>query len=400
MALMPKLTRVAVLLSTRFFEDFYGAGLGLSRSEYLARYRNDWSWDWCCMLRREDVEASLYVPTIHTPERVLTNDGFAVRFLGLGAVATPWVRFSVLERSPLGRYVGQLANTAAFLRPLRAALRADAVDVLCVQEYWTGRFDVLVRALDTPVVVVDQGLPDRHELKPLKRGSFARCAAVVVQTEEQARRVSRYGGRGQRIPNAVDARHFCPGPEPARGDERVVLCVGRIHDAQKRLSDVIGALALLEPGWRLEIAGTGPDRPMLEALAVRLGVAARVRYLGFVGDSTELRELYRRASVLALPSAYEGLPMVLLEAMSCGLPVVGSDIPAIAEVVRAGRSGLLVPPGDVHRIAAGLREAVARGTELGRAARQSILATYDQRVVAPRLAATLRRAHARQPYST
>src|SRR5205823_1568851 len=117
-----------------------------------------------------------------------------------------------------------------------------------------------------------------------------------------------------------------------------------------------------------------------------------VSYLGFVARGSELRDLYRRATVLALPSAYEGLPMVLLEAMSCGTPVVGSDIAAIAEVIDHMRTGLLVPVANPERLAAALRSAVARHDELGAAARNEILTHYDQTVVAPRLVAALRAA--------
>jgi glycosyltransferase involved in cell wall biosynthesis len=321
---------------------------------------------------------------------VTTADGFAVRFLPLGVVARPWVRFPVLERSPVGRYIAQTANALAFLAPLRAAVAADRVDVLCVQEYWTARFDLIVRALHHPVVAVDQGLPDRHEIKLGKRGSFQRTAATVVQTEREVAKVARYGGRAQRIPNAVDTRLFRPGADEPTDSDPVILCVGRLLDVQKRISDVIRALALMPAPWRLEIAGTGPDRRALEQLVAELGVSVRVSFLGFVADHQARRDLYRRASVLALPSAYEGLPMVLLEAMSCGTPVVGSDIAAIAEVVAAGKTGLLVPVGAPERLAAALREAVARRAELGRSARAAALMTYDQAVVGPRLADVLR----------
>ncbi|MFZ1993087.1 MAG: glycosyltransferase family 4 protein [Solirubrobacteraceae bacterium] len=390
--------RIALLLSASHFEDFYGAGLGLSRARYLAGYRNDWSWDWCQMLARKGAEPTIYVPTSGLGERAVTPDGFRVRFLALGPIAVPWLRFPALWRSPVGRYAGQVVNAVAFLPALRAGLKADGIDVLCVQEYWTARFDVLTRALGqgTPVVAVDQGLPDRREIKVLKRGSFQRCAAAIVQTRHEGDKVARYGGRAQRIPNAVDARVFSPPPEGKRRDKPVVLFVGRLHDAQKRISDVVRALALLPGDWRLEIAGSGPDRPALEALAAELGVQDRVSYLGFVSDSLRLRDLYRGASVLALPSKYEGLPMVLLEAMSCATPVVGSDIPAIAEVVEPGRSGLLVPVGEPPHLAAALQDAVAQGAKLGRRAREAILESYDQAVVGSQLVDLLRGA-ARAP---
>jgi glycosyltransferase involved in cell wall biosynthesis len=386
-----KKMRVALLLSTLYFEDFYGTGLGLTREHYLAAYRNDWSWDWCQMLAQEGVDAYIYVPTTEHAERVRTPDGYSVRFLPLGGAAKPWVRFPMLSRTPVGRYVGQAANAAAFVRPLRAALANDLIDVLCVQEYWTARFDVLARAVGCPVVALDQGLPDRHEIKLLKRGAFERSSGTVVQTQRQAAKVGRYGGEAQRIPNAVDTTLFSPG-DHIDDEHPTILCVGRLHDAQKRLSDVIRALALLPPQWHLEIAGSGPDRDMLERLAGELGVADRVRCLGFVSRGSELRDLYRRATVLALPSAYEGLPMVLLEAMSCGTAVVGSEIAAIAEVIDNGRTGLLVPVGAPERLAAALRAAVGRRVELGAAARSEILTNYDQAVVAPRLVAALRAA--------
>jgi glycosyltransferase involved in cell wall biosynthesis len=382
--------RVALLLSTRYFEDFYGAGLGLDRSGYLERYRNDWSWDWCQMLAREQVQTTIYVPTLERGELVGTADGYGVRFLELAALVTPWVRFPVLERTPVGRYFGQVANTFAMLAPLRAALDEDGIDVVCVQEYWTARFDVLARTLGRPVVAVDQGLPDRREIKWLKRGAFRASVGVVVQTEREADKVGHYGGDARRIPNAVDAEFFSPDPARTPTDgQSEILFVGRLHDAQKRVSDALKALWLLPEDWRLTVVGGGPDEAALRRLANELGVSERVSFEGFVGDSGRLRDLYRRADVVAMPSTYEGLPMVLLEAMSCGTPVVGSQIPAIAGVVSDGETGILFPVGAPDRLASALGDAVAERDRLGDAARRSILADYDQAVVGPRLAAFL-----------
>lgn len=393
--------RAALLLSTSYFEDFYGSSLGLSRQEYLVDYRNDWSWAWCQMLAPVGVECSIYVPTIAHGECVTTADGRDVRFLPLGRLYSPWLRLPILNRTPVGRYVGQAVNAAALIAPLGHSLKADDIDVLIVQEYWTARFDVLAGRLDVPVVAVDQGLPDKREIKLFKRRAFARCSGVVVQTMREAAKVSRFGGQPERIPNAVDTETFSPGEnERASADSArpTILCVARLHEVQKRLSDVIRALAQLPSDWQLQLAGTGPDEGMLQALARDLGVADRVHFLGFVGDATELRRLYRQASVVALPSAYEGLPMVLLEAMSCGTPVVGSDIAAIAEVIKDGETGLLVPVGAVTRLSEALRRVVAERSRFGDAARREVLASYDQSVVAPRLAQLL--GHAAAPRVT
>ena len=177
-------------------------------------------------------------------EHVTTEDGYRRALSASGPVAAPWIRFPVLGRTPGGalRRAGRQRRGDAAVAA-RHALTEDRVDVLCVQEYWTARLDVLVRALRTPVVAVDQGLPDRHEVKLLKRAASAAPRGVVVQTEREAAKVGRYGGDARRIPNAVDTGLLLSRrPESADGSHPIILCVGRLHDAQKRISDVIRAL--------------------------------------------------------------------------------------------------------------------------------------------------------------
>jgi glycosyltransferase involved in cell wall biosynthesis len=380
------LPRVAVLLSTDAFEDFYGEALGLTRRQYLADYRNEWSWEYASALRRGGFAPLLYVASVGPSARHETVEGVGVRFLALGRIDRPWRRVRALRRTPVGRYVAQAANAASLLPSLRSALAEDRVHALLVQEYWTARWDVLARRLDLPLVAVDQGQPDRRDLKWFKRATLPRARRVIVQTEAERAKVERYGGAAERIPNGVDTERYTPGPGE-RSTE--VLVVARLLDVQKRISDLIRALALLEPSWRLRVVGGGPDEAELRALARREGVLDRCSFEGFVMDRDIVRAALRTCGVFALPSAYEGLPMALLEAMSCGAAVVGSDIPAIAEVVSDGRDGLLVPVGAPDRLARAIGEAYALRTQLGDAARATIEAGYSQTAIAERLRAVL-----------
>jgi glycosyltransferase involved in cell wall biosynthesis len=386
--------RAALLLSTEHFEAFYERQMGLTFEEYLERYRNDWSWDWWRALRTQGQDALLYVPALHRSGRHSTPEGAVVRFLPLGGMYAPWERLPALKRTPPGRYVAQAVNAAAFLRGLRAALARDGVDVLMIQEYWTARYDVLAASLKVPILAVDQGLPDRHEVKLLKRRSLPRARRVLTQTTAERDKVAAFGGAAERVPNAVDTERWSPPSDDSARAPRTVLTVGRLLDMQKRTSDLIQAIHLLGPNWQLRILGSGPDEQALRDHARRLGVAHRVAFLGFTLDQERVRTECRSCSVFALPSAYEGLPMALLEAMSCGAAVVGSDIPAIAEVVTDGRDGLLAPVASPERLAARIREADSRRAELGAAARTTIQATYSQPVLGRRLAELLHTAAA------
>jgi glycosyltransferase involved in cell wall biosynthesis len=134
------------------------------------------------------------------------------------------------------------------------------------------------------------------------------------------------------------------------GRPPVILAVGRLA-VQKDYPTLLKAFALVRaqrPAYLL-ILGEGPERPFLEALARRLGIAEDVRMPGFVENPYPYM---RRASVLVLSSLFEGLPTVLIEAMACGLSVVSTDCPSgPREILQDGKYGHLVPVGDHYALA-------------------------------------------------
>jgi glycosyltransferase involved in cell wall biosynthesis len=138
--------------------------------------------------------------------------------------------------------------------------------------------------------------------------------------------------------NGVDLELFRP-IERKENSQFTLLAVGHLVPV-KGQELIIGALPLL-PGVRLVLAGDGPDRKKLEALARSLNVAERVEFLGAVPQS-QLRGHYGSADALVLASSREGWANVLLESMACGTPVVASRVYGTPEVVAAPQAGVLM----------------------------------------------------------
>lgn len=125
------------------------------------------------------------------------------------------------------------------------------------------------------------------------------------------------------------------------------------------------------PGLRLIIAGVGPSEEHLRALAGELRVADKVDFLGLV-ERDQVPALLRSASVVVMPSAFEGLPLVALEAAWAGRPVVGSRSTGLIDAVLDGETGCLVEPGDIGALTIALGDLLAdptRAQALGTAAR-------------------------------
>ena len=208
----------------------------------------------------------------------------------------------------------------------------------------------------------------RHSLPFLRRfltwsaRSSARVVANSTETANEIRRIA------PRVP--IDVIPYSTGL--AAGDaagERLAaggksfeaLFVGRLVE-RKGTPVLISAAALLprESPVRVVVIGEGPDRPALEAQARSLGVGDRIDFRGRV-SAEALRQAYGNAGAFVLPAVTdsrgdtEGLGVVLLEAMSYRVPVIGSRIGGITDIIIDGESGLLVPPGDPAALAAALR---------------------------------------------
>ena len=175
---------------------------------------------------------------------------------------------------------------------------------------------------------------------------------------------------------------------PARGEGPVrLLFVGRLA-AVKGLRVLLDALARLRgPAVELTIVGDGPDRPDLERLAAPLGEA--VRFTGYLSQA-EVAEAMAATDIFVLPSFAEGVPVVLMEAMAAGKPVIATQVAGVGELVEDGVSGRIVPPGDAEALARaieGLAAAPELRARMGIAGRDQVCAQFDIRGEAARLAA-------------
>jgi D-inositol-3-phosphate glycosyltransferase len=238
-------------------------------------------------------------------------------------------------------------------------------------------------------------------------------AVVAATAVDRQHMVELYGAdpaRIQVIPPGVDLELFRPIPQAealARlGDgpaHRMILFVGRM-DPVKGLDTLVHAVARLlaeRPEWRYGaclciVGGDKPDLPTslddtarrIDALRQELGLVDFVTFLGPQAQ-VDLPYYYSAAQVVVVPSRYESFGMVALEAMACGVPVIASDVGGLSTLVRDGRTGFLVPDGDVEALADRIRLLFNdRGyrNELGRQA-MAVAEAYSWPAVAERVEA-------------
>lgn len=200
-----------------------------------------------------------------------------------------------------------------------------------------------------------QGLNRKHNaLRRLMSPFVDRYVPVSLDLQQWLRTVVGIAdAKNQLIDNGVDTEHFHPGL--AAPGEFVVGTVGRVQDVknQAALVEAFVTLRKMLPGrkMRLVIVGDGPLRGKLEQQVRDAGIADDV---WLPGARSDIADLMRTFSVFALSSIAEGTPVTLLEAMSCGLPVVSTAVGGIPALVQDNVTGQLVPAGDSTELAAAL----------------------------------------------
>jgi glycosyltransferase involved in cell wall biosynthesis len=157
-------------------------------------------------------------------------------------------------------------------------------------------------------------------------------------------------------------------------DEKIILTVARMSE-QKGYHHLLAAVPAViggEPRARFLWAGAGPWEDYLRQCSEQSGLGGCV---SFLGHRTDVSDLMAAADLLVLPSLFEGLPLVLLEAMRAGLPVTGTKVCGMNEVIMDGLNGRLVPPGDASALASAILDAFAhpdRAARWGAEARRRV----------------------------
>ncbi|GMV92725.1 MAG: hypothetical protein AMXMBFR82_25030 [Candidatus Hydrogenedentota bacterium] len=213
----------------------------------------------------------------------------------------------------------------------------------------------------------------------LKRALFVCCISHFCRSQAMIWTPPERWDRLHIIHCGVEPEVFEPRQHDGAGKR--LIFVGRLA-AVKGIPILLEAIAHLRdahPDIELVLAGDGPDRGWIERRSQELGIANCVRVTGYLSQD-RVREELRASDVFVMASFAEGVPVVLMEAMATGLPVIATRIAGIAELVDDGESGFLTPPSDtdslVERIDTLLRDPQLR-SRMGIAGRQKVESDFD-----------------------
>ena len=206
------------------------------------------------------------------------------------------------------------------------------------------------------------------------------------------------------LPNVIDTAWFHPGERSRSRDDFVILGVGSLEPVKRfdRLIEIALTLrSKIQRGVRVVLAGDGRLRQLIAGLAHQAREqGVKVDLVGRVTDPLALLQLYQSADVLLLTSDHEGTPNVIMEAMSCGLPVVATAVGGVADLVQPGEAGFLFAPDQAEQAVAALVQLAREpslASGLGARARSLIEAKYSVALLPNLLAGLYEKALAPSP---
>jgi glycosyltransferase involved in cell wall biosynthesis len=213
----------------------------------------------------------------------------------------------------------------------------------------------------------------------MERYSGKKADKVIVVSQENRRDViSQYGIPSEKIvtiPNGVNVSRF----HSSKCTSKTIISVGRLHERKgiDKLLESFSKVIQEEPEAVLKIVGSGEDEARLKSLAKKLKLGSKnVKFLGFVPEK-ELPGIYSSSSIFVLPSYYEGFGIVLIEAMSAGLPLVSVRTGGATEVIEEGKNGFIVNHKNIHEALLRLLNDEQLRVRMGRKSRNKVEKEYD-----------------------
>ena len=306
----------------------------------------------------------------------------------LGALAT-------LLRRTLGSANYFFGGLAIFPKVVHMARLMEAAGVTHVHCHFSNHPAaaglVIARLTGIPFSFVAHG-SDLHVDRHMLDVKVAEASFVVAISRDNLDEIVAEVGEAARdkvevIHCGVDTERLRPGTTSATDRPFTILCIGTLHEVKGQAVLVEACRILRERGVdvRCRIVGDGEDEAMLRGRIAAAGLDATVQLDGRL-TRAQVIEALGAADLLVAPSVVasngkrEGIPVVLMEAMSCGLPVVASRLSGIPELVTDERDGLLVPPGDATALADAIGRLAADPAlraRMGAAARERIVRDFD-----------------------
>lgn len=299
---------------------------------------------------------------------------------------------------------GKLAGTARRLRSIRRVLTESHYDIALSFCDWTN-VNVLLSMTGHPLpIVVAERSDPRHQTLPqpwqtLRRNLYAHAACVITQTIAATDYLQPItGGRYQTIPSAIDPppAEITSSDRTAAWNRKTITAIGRLSPEKgfDRLIEAFHQIADDHPGWTLRIVGDGPSKTRLRQQSQRLGRQHAVEFLSW---QTPIWPLYANASMVVIPSRYEGFPSVMLESMAAGVPTIAIEsLGGVAETIDDQINGLHCGPHPTD-IADAIRFLIThpdRAARIGEAARQ-VLHTHHADRMTDQFESVLQTARAR-----
>jgi glycosyltransferase involved in cell wall biosynthesis len=428
---------IALLPWGAVLEDFLDP-LGVSIESFCNEFRGSWMFGYVDALHSAGIRTVL----ICISKQIKTPSRFVHRPTGATIWFLPTTKlYRTLHRRmvyPYGQTVreafGEIRSWRRLLYPLYAiareaglylstphtslarVVRRESCDAILCQEYEYPRFDTCVllgKLINRSVFGCFQGGNYHHNhLERLVRGhSIRACAGLITPTESEERRViARYNVSPRhlaRIFNPVDTDVWRPSD---RYEARAALGIpdhtwvvawhGRVALHKKGLDVLLDAWehvcsAHMDRELRLLLVGTGDDADRLVRRLASVENSTIFWDNRFLHDQEIVRRYLSAADVYVFPSRYEGLPVALLEAMACGLPVVATEFEGVAEILDGSEDsgGLLVPQGDSEALAAAIGRLLFDSDwrfELGNRARRTVVERFSLEPTGERLRTFLR----------